>query len=89
MEANWSSQVLGIVKIGAWKAWASILPTHGRLSERGIDIDTQCPLCDHEVETQLRALHDCMVAFEALNIMPLALFQSTNQQANVQSWLCE
>lgn len=38
-----------------WKACANILSTRGRLSEHGIDIDTQCLLCDNEVETPCSA----------------------------------
>ncbi|XP_024178083.1 uncharacterized protein LOC112184012 [Rosa chinensis] len=46
----WNTPVLGNVKVCAWKATSNILPTRSRLSERGIDIDTQCPFCKEEVE---------------------------------------
>ncbi|XP_062014569.1 uncharacterized protein LOC133731138 [Rosa rugosa] len=37
----WTAPVPSSVKICAWKAASNILPTRSRLSERGIDLDTQ------------------------------------------------
>ncbi|KAK9929437.1 hypothetical protein M0R45_026537 [Rubus argutus] len=85
----WSAQVPGKVKICAWKACANILPTRGRLSERGIDIDTQCPLCDEEVETPMHVLRDCTIASEVLSIAPLALVTSATIHSCVHSWLLD
>ncbi|KAK9932942.1 hypothetical protein M0R45_020161 [Rubus argutus] len=64
-----------------------ILPTRDRLSERGIDIDTQCPLCDEEVETPVHALRDCRIASEVLSIAHLALVPLASQYSSVQAWL--
>ncbi|KAL6213947.1 hypothetical protein ACLB2K_013386 [Fragaria x ananassa] len=52
----WKAPVPGKVKICVWKATSNILPKRNRLSQRGIDIDTVCPLCDEEVESPLHAL---------------------------------
>lgn len=83
----WNAQVPGKVKICVWKACVNILPTRSRLSERGIDIDTQCPLCDEEVESPLHALRDCLIASEALRNVSLAPLPAANQFSNVHEWL--
>jgi hypothetical protein len=83
----WTAQVPSKVKICAWKACANILPTRSRLSERGIDIDTHCPLCEEEVESPLHALRDCSVASEALSIAQFAPLSVVTQQSSVHEWL--
>lgn len=81
------AQVPSKVKICAWKACASILPTQSRLSERGIDIDTQCPLYEEEVESPLHVMRDYSIASEALSIAQLASLPVANQQSSVHEWL--
>lgn len=79
----WNAPVPGKGKICAWKACANILPTWSRLSERGLDIDTQCSLCDEEVESPLHALCDCLIASEVLTSAPIVQHPSASQHSSV------
>ncbi|XP_062013785.1 uncharacterized protein LOC133730151 [Rosa rugosa] len=80
----WKAQVPSNVKICAWKAASNILPTRGRLSERGVDIDTQCPLCDEEVETPLHATRDCPHATSLIHGANISLVSAPS---TVADWL--
>ncbi|XP_024190158.1 uncharacterized protein LOC112194141 [Rosa chinensis] len=80
----WNSPVPGSVKVCAWKAASNVLPTRSRLSERGIDLDTQCPLCDEEVETPIHAVRDCPHAISLLQGANLPLVSSPT---TVTDWL--
>lgn len=82
----WNAQVPGQVKIYVWKACVNILPTRSRLCERGIDIDTHCPLCDEEVESPLHALCECSTASEVLLNAHVALPPSAPQHHNIREW---
>lgn len=59
------------------------------MSERGIDVDTQCPLCDEEVTTPLHALQDCKTIFEVLTQASIALLPSASPTSHVQQWLLD
>ncbi|KAL6209658.1 hypothetical protein ACLB2K_020598 [Fragaria x ananassa] len=66
-----------------WKAASNILPTRSRLSERGVDIDTQCPFCEEEVESSIHALRDCNHAVECFTLAQIPPLPSTT----VYDWL--
>ncbi|KAL6201366.1 hypothetical protein ACLB2K_025080 [Fragaria x ananassa] len=80
----WKAKVLGKVKVCAWKAVSNILPTRSRLSERGVDIDTQCPFCEEEVESPIHALRDCSHATECVQLAQVPLLPNTT---SVYDWL--
>ncbi|XP_024178589.1 uncharacterized protein LOC112184556 [Rosa chinensis] len=80
----WKASVPNTVKICAWKAAANILLTRSRLSERGIDLDTQCPLCDEDVETLIHAVRDCPHAASLIEGANLPLVSAPT---NVADWL--
>ncbi|XP_004293135.1 PREDICTED: uncharacterized protein LOC101306887 [Fragaria vesca subsp. vesca] len=67
----WKAPVPSKVKICAWKAALNILPTRSRLSERGIDIDTQCSFCAEETTN----VHDwlALLAFTTLDAFHIVL----------------
>ncbi|XP_024175421.1 uncharacterized protein LOC112181217 [Rosa chinensis] len=56
----------------------------GQASERGIDLDTQCPLCDEEIETPLHAVRDCPHASSLFQGANLPLFLAPT---SVADWL--
>ncbi|XP_062020927.1 uncharacterized protein LOC133737376 [Rosa rugosa] len=66
----WKAPVPGNVQICAWNAASNILPTRSRLSQKGIDIDTQCTFCEEEVESPIHALHDCT---HAAKVVPMTI----------------
>ncbi|KAL6208608.1 hypothetical protein ACLB2K_019557 [Fragaria x ananassa] len=78
------AKVPGKVKVCAWKAASNILPTRSRLSERAVDIDTQCPFCEEEVESPIHALRDCSHATECLQLAQVPLLSNTTL---VYGWL--
>ncbi|XP_024178154.1 uncharacterized protein LOC112184104 [Rosa chinensis] len=80
----WQAPVQGNVKVCVRKAAANILPTRSRLSERGIDIDTQCPFCDEEVESPIHALRDCP---HAVSILQVANIPTLTNASCVANWL--
>lgn len=83
----WNASIPSKVKICAWKACANILLSCSRLSERGVNLDTSCPMCDEVVETLKYALRDCTVATEALHILSLPMAISANPSSEIHSWL--
>ncbi|KAL6129489.1 hypothetical protein ACLB2K_072839 [Fragaria x ananassa] len=68
-----------------WKAASHILPTRRRLSKRGINIDTQCPFCEEEVESPLHTLRDCVL--HAVSFLQQAGVHSANQDPSIHDWL--
>ncbi|KAL6175961.1 hypothetical protein ACLB2K_052599 [Fragaria x ananassa] len=80
----WKDKVPSKVKVCAWKAASNILPTRSRLSEWGVDIDTQCPICEEEVESPIHALRDCSHATECLHLAQVPLLLYSN---SVYDWL--
>nr|XP_011465871.1 PREDICTED: uncharacterized protein LOC105351944 [Fragaria vesca subsp. vesca] len=80
----WTAQVPEKVKICVWKAASNILPTRSRLSERGIDIDTQSPSCEEEVESPIHTLSDCDHATSFLQVAAILQMQ---QASSVYDWL--
>ncbi|XP_062028441.1 uncharacterized protein LOC133744326 [Rosa rugosa] len=75
----WQAPVPRKVKICVWKAASNILPSRSRLSERGIDIDTQCPFCDEEIESPL---HASPTTFATL----LMVIWATSHNRNAKVW---
>ncbi|KAL6196682.1 hypothetical protein ACLB2K_032296 [Fragaria x ananassa] len=61
----------------AWKVASNILPIRSRLSERGVDVDTQCPFCEEEVESPIHAMRDCSHATECLQLAQVPLLPNT------------
>ncbi|XP_024200290.1 uncharacterized protein LOC112203576 [Rosa chinensis] len=80
----WQAPVPGKVKICVWKVASNILPSRSRLSERGIDIDTQCPFCDEEIKSPLHALRDCS---HASSFLQLANIPNVPSSTSVIDWL--
>ena len=80
----WTAQVPGKVKVCVWKATSHILHTRRRLSKRGINIDTQCPFFEKEVESPLHTLRDCV---HAVSFHKLAGVPSANQDSSIHDWL--
>ena len=80
----WTAPVLGKVKICVWKAASNILPTRSRLSERGVDIDTQCSFYVEDVESPIHALRDCVHAASFLQVAQVPYVPSAT---NVHDWL--
>ncbi|KAL6205192.1 hypothetical protein ACLB2K_022454 [Fragaria x ananassa] len=80
----WKVKVPSKVKVCAWKVASNILPTRSRFSEQGVDIDTQCPFCEEEVESPIHALRDCSHATKCLQLAQVPLLPNTTL---VYDWL--
>ena len=58
----WHLNLLGKIKIFAWRACVNGLPTYDNISKRGINCSTACPICGLEPEDINHALLHCEVA---------------------------
>lgn len=58
----WKLNLCPKIKVFGWCICRNLLPTRSNLSNRGMVIETLCPLCRHPMETMLHCFRDCKTA---------------------------
>ena len=89
----WHLDIMPKLKVFLWQICHSSLPTRGTLLKRGLQIDTSCPLCNHQIEDLEHLFLQCPAVQEVwrlakdhnwvLSTIPLA------SSDNVPIWLAK
>ncbi|GAU30671.1 hypothetical protein TSUD_31430 [Trifolium subterraneum] len=80
----WKAQAPHKARHLLWRLCRGCLPTRSRLLERRVECTLNCPVCDEEIEDELRIFFRCAVARDSWSAAGLSsvLHNATYQQTN-------
>lgn len=78
----WKLKVPTKIKHFCWKALKESLPNNANLHHKGINISTQCPICNFHLETTYHYLFECNRAREVWKLIIMFFWRRTFMEAS-------
>lgn len=77
------------IKIFCWRLCSNILPTKHNLAKRGVELETNCIICNHPVEDPEHVFRDCPLAGEVWLECGLSNITNGKQGQPIKAWIAD